>query len=74
MCRTGCEIWTDEGGGYDWLDATEDYVHYGMNHNKGEGVKAGGQGSNPIESLFSRLRKYLRKDNLRSKNTLKTTG
>ena len=50
-----------------WPDATDDYVHYGVNHRTGGVVKTGGQGSSRVESLFSRLRKYLRKNNLRSK-------
>ena len=67
LCRKGCEIWTDEWSGYDWLDACPDYTHYAVNHSKGEVVKTGGQGSNPCESLFSRLRRHLRQRGIRSR-------
>ena len=67
LCCKGCEIWTDEWSGYDWLDASPDYRHYAVNHSKGEVVKQGGQGSNPCESLFSRLRPHLRQRGIRSR-------
>ena len=59
IVRPGTTVVTDEWRGYNGLSKAG-YKHQKVNHSKNEKVNAEGLGTNPVEGLFSRVRRFLR--------------
>lgn len=60
--RPGSELWTDEWGAYGWLSAPgSGYTRHSVTHARGETVDSQGRGTNAVEGLFSRAKRFLRR-------------
>ena len=64
IVRPGTTVVTDEWRGYNGLSKAG-YKHQKVNHSKNEKVNAEGLGTNPVEGLFSRVRRFLRQNYVR---------
>ena len=62
--RPGTTVVTDEWRGYNGLTQAG-FKHVKVNHSKNEKVNAEGLGTNPVEGLFSRVRRFLRQNYVR---------
>ena len=60
----GTPIWTDDFPSYDWLESYG-YPHARVNHSAGEVVTERKEGTNAIEGMFSRCKKFLKTQNTR---------
>ena len=64
IVRPGTTVVTDEWRGYNGLRLAG-YNHVKVNHSKNQKVNAEGLGTNPVEGLFSRVRRFLRQNYVR---------
>ena len=55
----GTEVWTDDYPSYNFLTAAG-YRHFTVNHSVGEVATEEKQGTNSVEGLFSRCKRFLK--------------